>query len=239
MDQADRHPHDCHQHADSRRRVVGNITFCDAADQRSQRVRRTSSGSNEPLGAPPNDSSPTSSGAGGTTPQPLPSQLQALERGRLATELRVLNARYLRSVRARGYFLTEQAALNTMYLVTCGLGPQGHRAGTMDHVVEAGPEGVRRHLRRPHSGPPRPSKQMNAGNTVCRTDPRVGVRYGGGSRRSSSVRWAGRGLVGWFGWGFIRAGAWVLRCRCGSRVGMQDALTLQPAVKGAGGDRSG
>ena len=69
-------------------------------------------------------------------------------------------------------------------------GPQGHRAGTMDHPVEASPERVRRHLRRPDAGSGEPLNE-NAGYTVHRTDPVIAVRS-----QSGWVRAAGRRLRG-------------------------------------------
>ena len=61
-----------------------------------------------------------------------------------------INARYRRAVRARGHFPTEMAALKCLYLVTLITGPHRPRQGTMGHPVEAGPQRVRDHLRRPH-----------------------------------------------------------------------------------------
>ena len=81
-----------------------------------------------------------------------------------------LNARYRRAVKARGHFPTEQAALKCLYLVTRSLDPTGHRAGTMGHAVEASPERVRHHLRRPLAGS-RNLLMKTAGNTVAVTDP--------------------------------------------------------------------
>ena len=81
-----------------------------------------------------------------------------------------LHSRYRRAVTVRGHFPTEQAALKCLYLVTRGTGPQGHRTGTMGHPVEARPERIRDHLRRPHAGGGEPLT-MNAGNTVRRTLP--------------------------------------------------------------------
>ncbi len=60
-----------------------------------------------------------------------------------------LNARYRRAVRARGHFPNEQAALKCLYLVTRTLDPTGHRQDTVDHAMEASPERIRDHLRRP------------------------------------------------------------------------------------------
>ncbi len=59
-----------------------------------------------------------------------------------------LNARYRRAVKARGHFPTEQAAMKCLYLVTRSLDPKG-RSDTMGNEVEASPERLRNHLRRP------------------------------------------------------------------------------------------
>jgi transposase-like protein len=64
-----------------------------------------------------------------------------------------LNARYRRAVRARGHFPNDQAALKALYLVTRSLRPHRQRQGTMGDEVDACPERIRHHLRRPdHSG---------------------------------------------------------------------------------------
>jgi transposase-like protein len=63
-----------------------------------------------------------------------------------------LNARYRRAVNAQGHFPTEQAALKTLYLVTRGMDPKGTGQARCTNAVEARPERVRRHLRRPHAG---------------------------------------------------------------------------------------
>jgi putative transposase len=60
-----------------------------------------------------------------------------------------LNARYRRAVKARGHFPNEQAAMKCLYLVTRSLDPKGHRSDTMGCAMEASPERVRHHLRRP------------------------------------------------------------------------------------------
>jgi transposase-like protein len=61
-----------------------------------------------------------------------------------------LNARYRRTVRVRGHFPNEQAALKCLYLTTLVTGPHRQGQGTMGHKVEAGPERVRHHILRPH-----------------------------------------------------------------------------------------
>jgi transposase-like protein len=60
-----------------------------------------------------------------------------------------INARYRRAVRARGHFPSDQAALKCLYLVTRSLDPTGKGQGTMGDEVEACPERIRHHLRRP------------------------------------------------------------------------------------------
>ena len=63
-----------------------------------------------------------------------------------------LNARFRRAARARGHFPNEQAALKCLYLVIRSLDPTGTRPGTLDEPLEARPQRLRHHLRRP----PRP-----------------------------------------------------------------------------------
>jgi len=62
-----------------------------------------------------------------------------------------LNARYRRAVKARGHFPNEQAAMKCLYLVTRSLDPKG-TGQAMDDTVEASPERLRHHLRRPDAG---------------------------------------------------------------------------------------
>ena len=81
-----------------------------------------------------------------------------------------LNARYRRAVKARGHFPTEQAALKCLYLVTRSLDPTGPGQATMDDALEASPQRVRHHLRRPVPGR-RDLLTKTAGNTVSETDP--------------------------------------------------------------------
>ena len=81
-----------------------------------------------------------------------------------------LNARYRRAVKARGHFPTEQAATEMPVLGDPVAGPDRERPGTMDHEVEASPERVRHHLRRPLAGS-RNLLMKTAGNTVPVTDP--------------------------------------------------------------------
>ncbi len=83
-----------------------------------------------------------------------------------------LNARYRRAVKARGHFPTEQAAMKTPLPGHPVTGPQRHRADTMGRAVEASPERVRHHLRRPHAGRGEPLNET-ATYTVRRTDPRA------------------------------------------------------------------
>jgi hypothetical protein len=59
-----------------------------------------------------------------------------------------LNARYRRAVKARRHFPTEQAAMKCLYLVPIPR-PQRHRSDTMGCALEASPERLRNHLRRP------------------------------------------------------------------------------------------
>jgi len=80
-----------------------------------------------------------------------------------------LNARYRRAVRARGHFPSEQAAMKVLYLVTRSLDPKG-TGQTMGHQVEASPERIRHHLRRPHAGRRGPLMET-ATYTVNQTDP--------------------------------------------------------------------
>ena len=63
-----------------------------------------------------------------------------------------LNARYRRAVRARGHFPNEQAAMKMPVPGHPVPGPQGHRSDTMGDAVEASPQRLRHHLRRPHAG---------------------------------------------------------------------------------------
>ena len=81
-----------------------------------------------------------------------------------------LNARYRRAVGGQGSLPDRAGRAEDAVPGHPGPGPQRHRAGTMDHAVEARPERVRRHLRRPHAGRREPLK-MNARNTVHRTVP--------------------------------------------------------------------
>ena len=64
-------------------------------------------------------------------------------------------------------------------------GPQGQRAGTMDHPMEARPERVRDHLRRPHAGGGEPL--TNATYTVGRTVPTPKTGCGKWFRSSRST----------------------------------------------------
>ena len=81
-----------------------------------------------------------------------------------------LNARYRRAVKARGHFPTEQAAMKCLYLVTRSLDPKGTGQTRWATTVEASPERVRHHLRRPHASGG-DQLTMNATYTVHRTDP--------------------------------------------------------------------
>ena len=60
-----------------------------------------------------------------------------------------LNARFRRSVKARGHFPTEQAALKHLYLVIISLDPTGRGTAALDQPLEGRPERLRHHLRRP------------------------------------------------------------------------------------------
>ncbi len=70
----------------------------------------------------------------------------------------------------RGHSPTEASALKCLYLVTRSSGPDRARQDTMDDPVEAGPQRVRDHLRRPLAGS-RNLLMRTAGNTVAVTDP--------------------------------------------------------------------
>ena len=81
-----------------------------------------------------------------------------------------LNARYRRAVKARGHFPSEQAALKCLYLVTRSLDPTGRGQATMGDALEASPQRLLDHLRRPVPGR-RDLLTNNAGNTVNETVP--------------------------------------------------------------------
>ena len=81
-----------------------------------------------------------------------------------------LNARYRRAIKARGHFPTEQARAEMPVPGHPFPGPDRDRQDTMGRTVEAGPERIRCHLRRPVPGR-RDLLTMNAGNTVREIDP--------------------------------------------------------------------
>ena len=60
-----------------------------------------------------------------------------------------LNARMRRATRARGHFPNEQAALKCLYLTIRSLDPTGRRPAALDEPLEARPQRLRHHLRRP------------------------------------------------------------------------------------------
>jgi putative transposase len=69
-----------------------------------------------------------------------------------------LNARYRRAVKARGHF--RRAGRDEVPLPGHPIpGPQGHRTDTMGNEVEARPERLRHHLRRPDAGRGEPLTQ--------------------------------------------------------------------------------
>ena len=59
-----------------------------------------------------------------------------------------LHARMRRATRARGHFPNEQAAMKCLYLVVRSLDPTGP-ARALDEPLEARPQRLRHHLRRP------------------------------------------------------------------------------------------
>ena len=65
---------------------------------------------------------------------------------------RALNARYRRAVERQGPLPHRTGRAEDAVPGHPIPGPQRARAGTMGHPVEAGPERLRRHLRRPHAG---------------------------------------------------------------------------------------
>ena len=88
-----------------------------------------------------------------------------------------LNARYRRAAKARGHFPTEQAALK-MSLPghpSHWTPPPRSRTGTMDSALEASPQRVRHHLRRPLAGS-RNLLVKTAENTHNETVPVAGKR---------------------------------------------------------------
>jgi Transposase, Mutator family len=89
-----------------------------------------------------------------------------------------LNARNRRAVKARGHFPTEQAAMKCLYLVTRSLDPKGTgQTRWAMSEMEASPERVRHHLRRPHASARGPITMKTpltplAGQTpTCRCSP--------------------------------------------------------------------
>ena len=73
-----------------------------------------------------------------------------------------LNARFRRSVKARGHFPTEQAALKHLYLVIISLDPTGRGTAALVQPVEGRPERLRHHLRRP----PQRRQEVNTENQL-------------------------------------------------------------------------
>ena len=81
-----------------------------------------------------------------------------------------LNARYRRAIKARGP-LPVRAGRDQVPVPGHPVpGPDRHRADKMGHAMEAGPERIRCHLRRPVPGR-RDLLTMTAGNTVREIDP--------------------------------------------------------------------
>ena len=84
-----------------------------------------------------------------------------------------LNARYRRAVKARGHF-PNRAVRDEMPVPGHPItGPQRHRSDTMGRAVEASPERLRHHLRRPHARGRRTTEDETATYTVKRQSPWV------------------------------------------------------------------
>jgi putative transposase len=94
-----------------------------------------------------------------------------------------LNARYRRTIKARGHFPSEQAALKCLYLLTRSLDPTGPGRARIDDAVEASAQRVRDHLQQPI--PERRNLLMEtAGNTASEIDPVPPISTTGGSSRA-------------------------------------------------------
>jgi hypothetical protein len=98
-----------------------------------------------------------------------------------------LNARYRRTIKARGHFPTEQAAMKSPLPCDPIPRPDRCRQGTMDDAVETSAQRVCDHLRRPIPGS-RNLLMETAGNTVSEIVPGVLAQI----RRATRYR-----LVGW------------------------------------------
>lgn len=80
-----------------------------------------------------------------------------------------LHARYRRAVTVRGHFPTEQAALKCLYLVTRAWTPRA--PARHDGPCGGSPRSTLSPSPSPTACRPRRTSEMNAGNTVHRTDP--------------------------------------------------------------------
>ena len=106
-----------------------------------------------PSSAAPGRRSTRRSSGSGRTPGPSscrswPSTARSARIICTTNAIESLNARFRRSVKARGHFPTEQAALKHLYLVIISLDPTGRGTPALEQPVESRPERLRHHLRR-------------------------------------------------------------------------------------------